>query len=292
MTVITDWLEVKGALILPPSLHQCSVFRAFKASQSYTEWRDFTRDQTCNSCTEGCALTNCATLAPFLQNPTKIDQDTRVYLEKKCEHYISSSSLTGKDEGDMNAYDLMSSPYDINTCQDRKRFLRPRLVVNNYVLVIKKAERNIYTLWFSLIAFYMVIQNDQHSWNRDCMLWHLGFFPYIPAIGLPNETCRYWINSEWGWRKLTRAPNVEWRRGRRSERQNRPKKLNSFRSYYVNNYDDLLKNKENGKSQHKGPKKFIYGQNYCSFIYLVGLANFKYFFTCSYLFKHVLNEQK
>ena len=70
------------------------------------------------------------------------------------------------------------------------------------------------------------------------------------------------------------------------------KKLNSFRSYYVNNYDDLLKNKENGKSQHKGPKKFIYGQNYCSFIYLVGLANFKYFFTCSYLFKHVLNEQK
>ena len=67
-----------------------------------------------NSCTEGCALTNCATLAPFLQNPTKIDQDTRVYLEQKCEDYISSSSLTGKDEGDMNAYDLMSSPYDIN----------------------------------------------------------------------------------------------------------------------------------------------------------------------------------
>ena len=160
----------------------------------------------------------------------------------------------------MNTYDLMSSPYDINTCHDRKSFLRPWLVVNNYVLVIKKAERNIYTSWFSLIAFYIVIQNDQHSWNRDCMLWHLGFFPYIPAIGLPNETCRYWINREWGWRKVTRAPNVEWRRGRWSEQQNRPKKLNSFRSYYVNNYDDLLKNKENGKSQHKGPKKFIYGQ--------------------------------
>ena len=46
----------------------------------------------------------------------------------------------------MNTYDLMSSPYDINTCYDRKSFLRPWLVVNNYVLVIKKAERNIYTL--------------------------------------------------------------------------------------------------------------------------------------------------
>ena len=96
-----------------------------------------------NSYTEGCTLTNCATLAPFLQNPTKIDQDTRVYLEQKCERYISSSSLTGKDEGDMNTYDLMSSPYDINTCHDRKSFLRPWLVANNYVLVIKKAERNI-----------------------------------------------------------------------------------------------------------------------------------------------------
>ena len=34
------------------------------------------------------------------------------------------------------------------------------------------------------------------------MLWHLGFFPYIPAIGLPNETCRHWINREWGSRKV------------------------------------------------------------------------------------------
>ena len=46
----------------------------------------------------------------------------------------------------MNTYDLMSSPYDINTCHDCKSFLRPWLVVNNYVLVIKKAERNIYRL--------------------------------------------------------------------------------------------------------------------------------------------------
>ena len=30
MTVITDKLEVDGALILPPSLPQCSVLRVFK----------------------------------------------------------------------------------------------------------------------------------------------------------------------------------------------------------------------------------------------------------------------
>ena len=36
----TDKLEVDGALILPPSLHQCSVLRVFKASQSYTERRE------------------------------------------------------------------------------------------------------------------------------------------------------------------------------------------------------------------------------------------------------------
>ena len=85
---------------------------------------------------------------------------------------------------------MMSSPYDINTCHDRKSILRPWLVVNNYVVVIKKAERNICTLWFSVIASYSHT-DDQHSWNRDCRLWRLGFFPYIPAIGLPNETCRY-----------------------------------------------------------------------------------------------------
>ena len=36
----TDKLEVDGALILPPSLYQCSVLRVFKASQSYTERRE------------------------------------------------------------------------------------------------------------------------------------------------------------------------------------------------------------------------------------------------------------
>ena len=36
----TDKLEVDGTLILPPSLHQCSVLRVFKASQSYTERRE------------------------------------------------------------------------------------------------------------------------------------------------------------------------------------------------------------------------------------------------------------
>ena len=53
------------------------------------------------------------------------------------------------------------------------------------------------------------------------------------------------------------------------EEEDEMSKKNSFRSYYVNNYDDLLKNKaktmqtkalSNGKSQYKGPKKFIYGQ--------------------------------
>ena len=33
----TDKLKVDGALILLPSLHQCSVLRVFKASQNYTE---------------------------------------------------------------------------------------------------------------------------------------------------------------------------------------------------------------------------------------------------------------
>ena len=69
--------------------------------------------------TKGCALTNCAALAPIQQNPTKIDQDTRVYLEQKCGRYISSSSLMGKDEGGMNVYELMSPPYDLNICHDR-----------------------------------------------------------------------------------------------------------------------------------------------------------------------------
>ena len=38
--IITDKLEVDGALLLPPSLHQCSFLRVFKASQSYTERRE------------------------------------------------------------------------------------------------------------------------------------------------------------------------------------------------------------------------------------------------------------
>ena len=41
---------------------------------------------------------------------------------------------------------MMSSPYDINICHDHKSILRPWLFVNNYVVVIKKAERNICTL--------------------------------------------------------------------------------------------------------------------------------------------------
>ena len=34
---MTDKLEVEGALILTPSIHQCSVLRVFQASQSYPE---------------------------------------------------------------------------------------------------------------------------------------------------------------------------------------------------------------------------------------------------------------
>ena len=41
MTVITDKLvEVDGALILFPSLHQLSVLREFKARQNYTVRRE------------------------------------------------------------------------------------------------------------------------------------------------------------------------------------------------------------------------------------------------------------
>ena len=41
MTVITDKLvEVDGALILSPSLYQCSVLREFKARQNYTVRRE------------------------------------------------------------------------------------------------------------------------------------------------------------------------------------------------------------------------------------------------------------
>ena len=38
--IITDKLEVNGALLLPHSLNKCSVLRVFKASQSYTERRE------------------------------------------------------------------------------------------------------------------------------------------------------------------------------------------------------------------------------------------------------------
>ena len=55
----------------------------------------------------------------------------------------------------MNAYDLMSPPYDINISHDCgevsmviKFFLRPWLVVNNCLgdVSVKKAERNSCTL--------------------------------------------------------------------------------------------------------------------------------------------------
>ena len=37
VTVITDkFVEVDGALILSPSLHQCSILREFKGRQNYT----------------------------------------------------------------------------------------------------------------------------------------------------------------------------------------------------------------------------------------------------------------
>ena len=38
--IISDKLEVDGALLLPPSLHLFSVLRVFKDSQSYTEKRE------------------------------------------------------------------------------------------------------------------------------------------------------------------------------------------------------------------------------------------------------------
>ena len=40
VAVITDKLEADGALISPPSLHQCSVLRVFKAGPSYSERRE------------------------------------------------------------------------------------------------------------------------------------------------------------------------------------------------------------------------------------------------------------
>ena len=36
----TDKLEVDGALLLPPSLNQCSFLRVFKGSQGYTVRRE------------------------------------------------------------------------------------------------------------------------------------------------------------------------------------------------------------------------------------------------------------
>lgn len=53
-----------------------------------------------------------------------------------------------KGEGDMNAYDLMSPPYDLNICHDCSEesmvinvFLRPWMVVNSYVLVMSLSRR-------------------------------------------------------------------------------------------------------------------------------------------------------
>ena len=40
---ITDKPEVDGVLILPPSLHQCSILSVFKASQSETKEKVETR---------------------------------------------------------------------------------------------------------------------------------------------------------------------------------------------------------------------------------------------------------
>ena len=69
--MITDKLEVDASLVLSPSPYQWSVLRVFKASQSYTERREFKTRMRCHrgivlgtSRTQGHALTNCATLAP------------------------------------------------------------------------------------------------------------------------------------------------------------------------------------------------------------------------------------
>ena len=51
MTLIADKLEVNGAFISPPpptSLHQCTVLRVFKASQSYTERREVKTRMWCH----------------------------------------------------------------------------------------------------------------------------------------------------------------------------------------------------------------------------------------------------
>ena len=68
MTVITDKLvEVDSTFILPPSLHQCSILRVFKAHhESYTERRDVISHAEIKlgtSCTKGYALTSSAILA-------------------------------------------------------------------------------------------------------------------------------------------------------------------------------------------------------------------------------------
>ena len=67
----TDKLEVDGWILLSPSLHQCSILRVFKASQSYTVRKERSWNKEVmsagiklgTSCTEGSALTDCATLA-------------------------------------------------------------------------------------------------------------------------------------------------------------------------------------------------------------------------------------
>ena len=49
VTVITDkFVEVDGALILSPSLHQCSILREFKARQNYTVRREVETRMGCH----------------------------------------------------------------------------------------------------------------------------------------------------------------------------------------------------------------------------------------------------
>ena len=62
--------EADGALILPPSFHQCSVLRVFKATWATLKGRSRNRDvrsgdRTRDLLHQGRALTACATLAPF-----------------------------------------------------------------------------------------------------------------------------------------------------------------------------------------------------------------------------------
>ena len=48
VTVITDkFVEVDGALILSPSLHQCSILREFKVRQNYTLRREVETRMEC-----------------------------------------------------------------------------------------------------------------------------------------------------------------------------------------------------------------------------------------------------